>query len=429
MNAIFHVVLYLLYLTFFMWAIFKWSFFEVEGANKKHFVFFFLLKVVAGISLTLVYTYYYTDQQKADIYRYFNDSKIISSILFTDPVAWFKIMSGYGIGEQDVFKYLLSTQYFSHPGSDIVTNNTFIIRVNVLLNYLSFSNIYINTLFLNFISFIGLTALYKVLRNYFSGFQQILYVPLFLLPSVLFWSSGLLKESLLFTGIGFYLYAWLNHELAVFKRVALILVALLLLFFVKIQVAGILLLCSLLLPSKKFTFSFSMRLIILFVLVLTGSYFLGNHVSELLIEKRNEFVELALKENAGSYFDTNVIEPSVANLLKLLPEAFINSVLRPFVWDGGKVFQKVFAVENLFFLFLLINPLRFFKLPKGEKLMLCIFFLLFALFNYIVIGITVPIMGAIVHYRVIAEPFLLLAVMLCVDLERLKQSVSRFGIS
>ena len=185
MNGIFHTALYLLYFALFVWAIFKWKFFEIEGANKKHFAFFFLLKVAAGILLTLIYTYYYTDLAKADIYRYFNDSKVISSVLFVDPVAWLKIMTGCGIDEPEVFKYVLPTQYFSHPVNDIVTNNTFIIRLSVLLNYFSFSNIYINTLFLNFISFIGLTALFKELRTYFSQFQQILYVPLFLLPSVL----------------------------------------------------------------------------------------------------------------------------------------------------------------------------------------------------------------------------------------------------
>jgi hypothetical protein len=140
----------------------------------------------------------------------------------------------------------------------------------------------------------------------------------------------------------------------------------------------------------------------------------------MLIEKRNEFVELALKENAGSYFDAQLLEPSVTNLIKLIPEAFVSSVLRPFVWDGGKAFQKIFAVENLFFLLLLVVSLRYFKFPKEEKLLLCLCFLFFALANYITIGITVPVMGAIVHYRVIATPFLLLAILMAVDLGEIK---------
>jgi len=422
MIVIFHALLYSFYLLFFLRVILKWRFFEIEGANKKHFAFFFLLKVFAGLLLTLVYTYYYTDHAKADIYRYFNDSKIIFSVLFVDPVAWLKIMTGWGIDEPAVFKYILSTQYFSHPESDIVTNNTFIIRVNVLFNFLSLGNIYVNTLFFNFITFIGLTALFKSFRSYFISFQEILYLPLFLLSSVVFWSSGLLKESLLFTGIGIYLYAWLNNEIATSQRSIFTLVGFSLILFVKIQVASVLLLCSILLPIRIFSFSTAVRLMVVFVLLISISYFFGNHICKLLIEKRNEFVELALKENAGSYFDANVLQPTVTNLIKLFPEALVNSILRPFIWDDGKLFEKVFAVENVFFLLLLIIPLRFFKLPTGEGLLLCLAFLLFAVLNYTIIGLTVPVMGAIVHYRVIAAPFLLLAFLLATDLERLKKA-------
>ncbi len=430
MSIFFHSFLYILYLSLLVRVVFKWSFFEIEGTQKKHFAFFFLLKVAAGVLFTLIYTYYYTDQTKADIYRYFKDSKVIASVLFIDPVAWLKIMTGYGVNEPEVFKYVLPTQYFSHPGSDIVTNNTFIIRINVLLNYLSFNNIYINTLFLNFISFIGLTALFKALRPYFSQFQQILYVPIFLLPSVLFWSSGLLKESLLFAGLGFYLFAWLSTDSNLLRGFLMTVTATLTLMLVKLQV-GVLtvFLFSAFLFLRRNSVSVLLRLALLLVISALGFYFLGNDVSRILIEKRNEFAELALTENSGSSINSTILEPTITNLIKLLPEAFINSVLRPFVWDGGKVFQKVFAVENLFFLLLLLIPLHFFKVPKGEKSLLCLAFLFFALANYMIIGITVPVMGAIVHYRIIAEPFLLLSVLLCVDLGQLKQYLSRFAIS
>ena len=427
MAIVFPVILYVIYLAVFVQVILRANFFAIENTNKKHFVFFFLLKVVAGILLTLVYTYYYTDQQKADIYRYFNDSKIISPLLFTDPVAWLKIMSGCGINQPQVFKYLLPTQYFSHPGSDIVTNNTFIIRINVLLNYFSFYNIYINTLLLNFISFAAITALFKVLRVYFSAFQQILYVPLYLLPSVLFWSSGLLKEELLFTGISLYLYSYLNPQLTRWQSLLLTVAGILILAYTKLQVAALAILFVVAFLSFKKNEALRLRLPVLLVVLATAFILYGNSICRVLLEKRNEFTELAINENAGSYFDSKIIEPTLSNLVVLLPEALVNAILRPFVWDGGKVFQKVFAVENFFFLLLIILPLRYFKLPRGEKLLLCLCFLFFALFNYLVIGITIPVMGAIVHYRVIAEPFLLLAVLLSVDLERLNGAVKKIN--
>ena len=146
MVKLLYIPLYVLYSGLFIRLIFKWKFFDIDGVRKVHLAFFFLLKVIAGLCLTLVYTYYYTDQSKADIYRYFSDSKIISSVLFTDPIAWLKIMTGVGSFEPDTFKYLADTWHFTHPAGDFITSNAFLIRIVSLLNYISGYNIYIDTL-------------------------------------------------------------------------------------------------------------------------------------------------------------------------------------------------------------------------------------------------------------------------------------------
>ncbi|HLP49914.1 MAG TPA: hypothetical protein VK154_03460 [Chitinophagales bacterium] len=424
MATFLHAALYTFYLALFLWLIFRWSFFKVEGTPKAHFAFFFLLKVAAGVALTLVYTYYYTDQQKADIYRYFNDSRVISPLLFTDPAAWLKIMTGYHIDDPGTFLYLINTHYFSHPGSDIVTNNTFIIRVNVLLNYLSFTNIYINTLLLNFISFASLTLLYRLLAPYFTQFSYILYIPIFLLPSVVFWSSGLLKEALLFTCLGPFFYYGANaKELPLYKYI-LGMAAGLLMLFIKLQV-GFFAIMSLFLcmHQGKRLMPVWLRLSLFAAMCAIGIYFGGSDIVDMLINKRNEFAQLAVDENAGSFLSTPYLEPTATNLIALMPQAMVNAMLRPFVWEGSKLFQLVFAIENTLFLLMLTGLLFFFKRPTAIRLQLCLCFLFFALANYLVIGITVPVMGAIVHYRVIATPFLLLAVLLAVDLERLKSLV------
>lgn len=422
MPLLAHPLLYVAYLAAFCALIMRSAFFAIENTSRRHLLFFFLLKVAAGVGLTLIYTYYYTDKAKADIWRYFNDSCIISPLLFTQPLHWFKIMSGIGINDPDTFQYLLSTQYFSHPGHDMVTNNTFIIRVNVLLNYLSFRNIFINTLFFNFISFAALTALFKALRPYFQPLPQVLYVPLFLLPAVLFWGAGLLKESILFTGVSLYLYALLTP--ANRSTNLLLIGGFILLALTKLQVALLALVCfTLFMGLRKKAPAANLRLAALVAGMALVYALAGDKAAHILLAKRNEFIELALKENAGSYMDARLIEPTAGNLIALLPEAFVNAVLRPFLWDAGKAFQKIFGLENLLFLVLLIAPLRYFKLPTGQGRLLCFGFATFALLNYLVIGITVPIIGAIVHYRIIATPFLLLTVLLCVDLEKVKAAL------
>ncbi|MCX6199913.1 MAG: hypothetical protein NTY88_11950 [Bacteroidetes bacterium] len=426
MNLFIHSVLYAFYLLLFLWLIFKWKFFETENISRKHFAFFFLIKVTAGICLTLIYTYYYTDPSKADIYRYFNDSKIISQVLFQNFHCWLKIMSGYGAYDADAFSYLVHTQYFSHTSADAATDNTFIIRLNVLLNYLSYSNIFINTLFFNFFCFIGLTGLFKSLLKYFITTPLLLCIPIYLLPSVVFWSSGLLKESLLFTCLGLGIYLLTCFDKVLLRIVSLIFFSLLLfikpaVFLCLIAATGIYLTLQLFLIketpfSKRRTGAIVICFWLIAICILASK---SSSLCEKIIDKRNEFVFLALQENAGSLIDQRIFSANCTQLFSITPAAVVNSILRPFIWEKNNAFQFLFAFENFAFILLLLYLLiRYFKLPKKEKSLPAVFFFTFAFLIYIAIGLTVPVAGAIVHYRVIASPFLFLGLLFFVSLEK-----------
>jgi hypothetical protein len=418
--SLLHVSLYSLYLFAFVKIILRADFFSFVNADKKHLLFFFLLKVLGGILFTLIYTYYYTDPAKADIYRYFNDSKIISEILFHHPLHWLKIMSGIGIDDKETFKYILPTQNFSHPSSDFVTNNTSIIRLNVLLNYFSLENIYINTLFFNFFCFAGLTALFKSLKSYFIH-SKILYIPIYLLPSVVFWSSGLLKEALLLSLTGFAFF-FLQKQHSVFKKVAGIICAIVILL-IKPMVFASLIISTLFYQTVKIGSLKNKIHLLLLTIMWAGIIFVAfyklPYISQTLMEKRNEFVLLAKQENAGSVFDLKVYDTNTTALILLLPQALLNALLQPFIWSDGNIFLKLFGIENLFFILLIFTLFIFLKRQPREKYALAIFLFMIAAFNYLIVGITTPIAGAVVHYRIFSELFLILSFMCVIDENRL----------
>jgi hypothetical protein len=398
-----YFLLYIFYLAVFIYSIFRHGFFAIEGVSKRHLVFFFLLKVVAGLALTLVYTYYYTDHGKSDIYRYFNDSRIVSSVLFKNPHAWLKIITGIGTYDDDTFGYLANTLHFTHPAGDLVTNNSFLIRLISLLNYFSFYNIFIDTLFFNFITFAGLVALFKVLRMYFAGFPSILFLPLFLLPSVIFWTSGLLKESILFFGICIYLYAWLKgNESRTLTSTIILVLAFAVVALTKIYVAIILVFCSLFLPLsgvyRKLPYPLTRRIFLYLLIAFVAWYNLGDNFCEKIIYKRDDFILLGLSEKAGSAMDTSLIDPkNCAALAAIIPSSMVNAIVRPFIWNKGPVLQYIFAWENLGVLILMLLPLLiFFKWPERRKWYLILFCFSFAMLNYFIIGVTVPVMGAII---------------------------------
>jgi hypothetical protein len=427
MTLFLHAALYLLYLAVFVAFILKWKFFEKSGINKKLLVSFFFLKIIAGLTLTLLYTFYYTDQSKADIYRYFNDSKIISSLLFQHPGVWLHALTGIGINEPEVFRHLLRTLYFSHPETDVATNNTFIVRFISVLNYFSLYNIYINTLILNFLSFIGLTLLYRGLKKYLEEFPQVLLIPIYLLPSVVFWSSGMLKEQLIFIFLGLFFGIALSQSGRRYLIWPFLVLLLYIIWSIKPFIAVSLLVSFPLLPwiyksiSKAWIMIVVCVLLGALLLIKTGS---GTSICEQVVNKRNEFITLALIEKTDHYFN-EVTQTDCLHLIAQTPNALLHSVFRPFVWEEGTFFQLLCAMENsLFILFMAILLMRYFRRPSQEELLMSLSLLLFAFLNYLVIGFTVPITGAMVHYRVIAIPFFLIGIFLLTDRNKMKASIS-----
>jgi len=430
MILLLYFILFVFYVGLFTRMILRAPFFEVSGIKRLHLVVFFFLKVTAGILLTLVYTYYYTDPTKADIYRYFTDSKIISSLLFTHPLAWLKVIGSIGRLDTGTIKYLQDTLYVSHPAHDFVTNNTLLIKVISLLNYLSFYNIYVDTLLLGFISFVALVFLLKVLLPYFEDFAQILYWPLFLMPSVVFWSSGLLKESLLFIGVSMYLSQWLSGNTGQKRQQpAVALIGFVIIGLTKVYVAIVLFACSVLLPFRNVKSPGLLvltRAVVGCAICLFAWFYISHYpVCSLMAEKRNEFIALSIAEHSNSVLDTTLVQADCNHVVALVPEAMVNAVLRPFIRDKGNLLQMFFAVENAVFMLAIAGILLFyFKMPRSHRAWLAAFCFSFSILNYLGIGITVPILGAIVHYRVVAMPFLLLSVLLMADLKKLKLSLS-----
>jgi hypothetical protein len=114
--------------------------------------------------------------------------------------------------------------------------------------------------------------------------------------------------------------------------------------------------------------------------------------------------------HGNTRYGLDSLEPGPVSIFKVLPQAFANSTLRPFPWEGKNLLQSVSSVEVL----LLFAGLIFFLLdPRRREQVshpIYWFFLYYGICQFITIGYTVPFPGAIVRYRTI--PFLFLLVFL-----------------
>ena len=271
----------------------------------------------------------------------------------------------------------------------------------------------------------GSIALYRALQQFFDkNLGRILIIPIFLLPSVLFWSSGLLKETLVL----FFLSMLLFTSLKLFEMknilVNLLLSALCLhfLYLSKPFIALSFLISSYLMGTIHFNGYIRIVAILVATLAITWFFYAHNtficDIMASIISKRNEFVSLGLKMKAGSLVDERILSASCLTPITLIPAGLYNMFMQPFIWSHG-LFEKIFGAENLLVLLLTVFTLYNFRKPKRTQMQLAVFCFSFFTLNYILIGITVPIIGALIRYKIFGLLFYLVLLSCFINLHKI----------
>jgi len=422
------IFLTILYSLFFIFLIYRIGFYHIEGFTKKAVVFVFLIKILAGIGMYFIYTYYYTDRSTADIFKYFDDSKVMYDALWNKPADFFRMVSGI----QNDTTYFDQYYHQMHNWYRVFESNIYndshtIIRINALMRIFSFGYFNVHTVFMCFLSLTGLVGLYRFFIPFMKDKKRLLFFSVFLIPSVVFWGSGVLKEAILLFGMGMFLYAisGLLNKKSIIRNIILLLISIILLMLTKYYVCILIVPLSLAFVWCKLT---SEKYIYLkYGVIVVACIALGmnmHHINpdldmlKILAMKQNDFVGLAQAMNSGSLISNDLLQPTAKDFIIHTPSAFYNTLVRPYIFEAGSVIVLFAALENLLILFLLIVSLLFISKKTQHKSVL-VFCLLFFMALYILTGLTTPIFGALVRYKVPAMPFLMVFIFMLMNQEKL----------
>jgi hypothetical protein len=199
-----------LYITLFSAILF--FYFKKKETGLPNFTFnaLFLIKVLFGFALTYVYTHQYKDRSTADIFKYYDDAKIMYSALEKSPSDYFSMLSGIGNNtfHFDTCYYEKMNHWYKRNDFGMYNDNHTIIRFNALLMPFTYSSFHAHTVIMCFVSFIGLYFLFSFFCYFQPGKDWLILMAVFLAPSVLFWGSGVLKEGILLFSIGGLLFSF-----------------------------------------------------------------------------------------------------------------------------------------------------------------------------------------------------------------------------
>lgn len=408
------------------YIIFKSRFFKDENLNKFIPVALFLLKILAFSAFYLIYTFYYQDRAHADMYKYFDDANYLYECFMKSPSIFIEVITRNLHSADAIYYDSKINHWFGSKDLVLENNHRIIILFNLACRFISRGNIFIHGIIINFLSFIGLWAIYKTLVKHTHQLKSIFILPIFLTPSILFWGSGLLKEPLLlfFIGIWVFYYSLLIEQ----KKWIYLLpisIALVFIFFLKSYILIALFIAGCFFTSSYlFNFTKNKQLLIAFsilILLIISSLFIidfnNNPLVALQIKQQN-YIQLMQQANASSAYNLSALSAtSFFDFIKMMFQAVVVAYFRPFPWElNNNPFLLLSFLENLLMLSLLGGIIyNLFKnkihISNSKKaLLLAIFF--FVNFIYLLSALVAMNFGTLMRYKMPALLFLLIGIFL-----------------
>lgn len=386
------ILIFIVYLVFFSACLLVYKAEQGSGLTAKQMLIIFLVKVSAGCFNLYIHDLHYNLK---DIHYYYRQSIAELETFREFPL---RFLNEWLFNWGDVLAHanLLhvgNSQYWTDLGTQIHY------KFMTLANIFSLGRLYTNTLFFNFIFFLGALQLLKLFVHKQPQKKWLFVGAIFLLPSVLFWCSGIHKDGWVFMAICFTLYfasSYLQHRKWIYLVYVFIFLLLLLVsrYFIFLSFIFPFLLWFLLHSHKYraqlFVGAYVAGILLLFVLASSSNI----NPFEIILSKQKAFLHLHERHD----LNIEVLEPTLMSFVKAAPTAIYHVLLKPdfHLADGWK--HQFAALDNRLIVACSILFLFYLKRRHTSDLFYTMIFV-FACSMYLFIGYTVPYEGAIVRYK------------------------------
>ena len=405
---------YLLFIIYFSLAVgclLRMGFVKNSQLSKGTIAGLFSLKILAAIALGWISQHYYPNN---DYWGLNKEGAIEHQLLLNDPGEFFKSL--FRSPYQDSY-----AGFFNSIGSfwnDIRDN--IVIKIIALLHFISGGNYYINSLLLNTIGFLGHIALFRVFIHLYPKKKWHIIIGCFLLPSTLYFSSGIHKDLIVFTMLGFYCYAlyFLVVQKSCYKKWAVLLLSFGSLLLMRNFVAIALLPATVaFLISIKTQWRFWVPYLMVYISIVAIVFLLEKAVPSFLplkviTQKQSDFLDLP---EAASQLRVTRLEPNTASFISHFPRAVNHGFLRPYPCEPAGRFSLFLSIEMM--AYLIIVALALFSSYKNNThpTSFLFFATCFSLSLILLTGYIIPNSSSIVRYKSLYLPLLITPALICIS--------------
>lgn len=394
----------IVYSVLFLLFVYKSKTFNSTSVSSKVWVFIALIK----ISVALLYNWLsHQIPTFFDSGIYFHEANIVFSSLKENPLYFIQLL----IGRNNYFPepdHLCG--YIDKMGFWYDNTGYTIVRINAFLRLFSFGFISLHFLFFSFLSFIGGFYLFKFFSDRTDLSEYILIAIIFLIPNILFWTSGLHKEALIMFSLGILLYSF--NQYIIYKcNISLVVAILFFLFLINVRMYMALIILPALIGyyfNEKtkvkaiipyfISFGLLLLLIIFYDVVVPNEYRLALKISS--------FQSSFINTTGNTSFKVEYVGNSWVGILSAFPEHILNGFVYPLYNQCKLTWCRLASLDSIILCILMVLSLFKIKYKYILNNNMALFCLSIGFGLMTIIGIVVNNAGAIVRYRSIAILFI-----------------------
>lgn len=396
--------LFLFYLPIFCWLLTKSRLVKKSGLSTTTITLLYILKIFIGCSGYYILGIY---SDNSDAYGFHKRGLLEYHLLFNDPKEYFVniFQSNYNHHYGEFLGVVNS--YWNDLGS------TMIEKLLSIFNIFSGGNYYIDEIFFNYGIFLATVAMFTIFKKIYPGKVKLLIVGCFLLPSFILYSSYSYKDALIFALLICIIFNFGNFLNENKRKPRSIIVVIIGLFFLGILRSYL----SIVILPAICAWYLCYRLKYNPVIIFAGIYFLGAiffftasavspalNLPQSIADRQSSFRNLQVSH---TLIKLDTLQPAFKSFIQNAPQAISHVLARPFLADYSLSVTLIpFALEILSYQIILLIFI-FFKEKGVDTDPFILFLYFFSLSVFMVIGYTIPVIGAFIRYRSIYLPFII----------------------
>lgn len=390
-----------------------------DQTTRRYFIPALTVKIIGALALGFIYQFYYHGGDTFNFHTH--GSRHLWEAFMDSPEKWFSLIFSSDLDAKDIYKYS-SRIYFLQDSSSY-----FVIRLAGLIDLMTFSSYSATAVFFAVFSFFGMWMFFLTFYRLYPTSHLGIAIASFFIPSVFFWGSGLLKDTIVTGCLGiatYYFYTLLFEKKVSAKAVIILFMALYAIFRIKIFILQAYLPSVIIwLIAYHFhaihssilrTMLVPLAIIIIFVSAYYAVLAIGENDAKYAISNLARTAQITAYDirywtgrDAGSGYSLGELDGTWQSMIALAPQAINVSLFRPYLWEVTNPFMLLAALESLAFLlltvyFLVRSPLKFIRSLGNPDIIFC---LVFSVTFAFAVGIATFNFGTLVRYKIPLLPF------------------------